>query len=199
MVEPHELPSVGCRAVRVLRLALLASLVGSPTPKRLETATAHTAERLVAIVKNSIMLKIRVILIILLIGQLGLNAQTFNVCIDTLFLDVKDIARPASRIKLTHVVKFDNNYYCFFEEQGLYGFRLKNKHFLVVSDTGEILKNIVVPKEIQHKKITYKPFFTSNLEFFIPELEGDNKFLTDIEGKVNGFSINNQITLNKVE
>jgi CubicO group peptidase (beta-lactamase class C family) len=52
---------------------------------------------------------------------------------------------------------------------------------------------------LQHKKITYKPFFTSNLEFFIPELEGDNKFLKDIEGKVNGFSINNQITLNKVE
>ena len=52
---------------------------------------------------------------------------------------------------------------------------------------------------LQYRKITYKPFFTSNLEFFIPELEGDNKFLKDTEGKVKGISINNQITLNKVE
>jgi CubicO group peptidase (beta-lactamase class C family) len=43
----------------------------------------------------------------------------------------------------------------------------------------------------------YKIFFTSNDDFFIPELEGNNKFLKDIHGKIYGFSINNKTVLNK--
>lgn len=110
------------------------------------------------------MLKIRFVLIIILLGQLSLNAQTFDISIDTLFLDVKNIARPASRIDLTHAVKFENNYYCFFEEQGLYGFRLETKHFLVISDKGEILNNIEVPKEIENT--VYFDFFIRNGSLF---------------------------------
>jgi hypothetical protein len=65
----------------------------------------------VAIEKNSIMLKIRVILIIVLLGQLGLNAQTFDVSVDTMFVDIKDIVKPASRIDLTHALKFNDKYF----------------------------------------------------------------------------------------
>jgi hypothetical protein len=119
---------------------------------------------LVAIEKNSIMLKIRFVLIIILLGQLSLNAQTFDVSIDTLFLDVKNIARPASRIDLTHAVKLENNYYCFFEEQGLYGFKLETKYFLVISDKGKILNNIEVPKEIENT--VYFDFFIRNGSLF---------------------------------
>jgi len=57
------------------------------------------------------MLKIRFILIIILLGQLGLNAQTFDVSVDTMFVDVKNIVRPASRINLTHAVKFNDKYF----------------------------------------------------------------------------------------
>ncbi len=44
-LKPHELPSVGCRAVRLLLLAHMASFVGNPTNKRFETATAFTGGR----------------------------------------------------------------------------------------------------------------------------------------------------------
>lgn len=52
---------------------------------------------------------------------------------------------------------------------------------------------------IEYKNKTYKIFFTSNVDFFIPELEGENKFLKNEQGEIYGFSINNQITLNKVQ
>jgi hypothetical protein len=110
------------------------------------------------------MLKIRVILTIVLLGQLGLNAQTFDVSVDTLFVDVKDIVRPASRIDLTHAVKFNNKYYCFFNEQGLYGFRIKTRYFLIISDKGIILNNIELPREL--KNTVYFDFFIRNGSLF---------------------------------
>ncbi len=70
------------------------------------------------------MLKIRAILIFVLLGLSGLNAQSFDISIDTMFINIKDIARPASRINLTHAVKFNDKYYCFFEEQGLYAYKI---------------------------------------------------------------------------
>ncbi len=51
-----------------------------------------------------------VILIFVLFGQPGLRAQTFDVSIDTIFLDIKNIPQPATRIDLTHAVKFNNHY-----------------------------------------------------------------------------------------
>jgi hypothetical protein len=110
------------------------------------------------------MLKIRVILIIALLGQLGLNAQTFDISVDTLSVDIKNIARPASRIDLTHAVKFNDKYYCFFKEQGLYGFKIKTRHFLIISDKGVILNNVEVPKEIE--STVYFDFFIRNGNLF---------------------------------
>jgi hypothetical protein len=110
------------------------------------------------------MLKIRFILIIILLGQFILNAQTFNVSVDTLFLDLKDIARPASRINLTHAVKFNDKYYCFFKEQGLYGFKIETKYFLIISDKGVVLNNIEVPKEIENT--IYFDFFIRDGSLF---------------------------------
>ncbi len=124
----------------------------------------HYIHSLVAIEKNSIMLKIRVILIIVLLGQFGLNAQTFDISVDTMFVDIKDIARPASRIDLTHSVKFNDKYYCFFKEQGLYGFKIETRHFLIISDKGVILNNIEVPKEIENT--AYFDFFIRDSSLF---------------------------------
>ncbi|MFA7301953.1 MAG: hypothetical protein WC069_06605 [Candidatus Shapirobacteria bacterium] len=106
------------------------------------------------------MLRIRVILIFTLLGQLVLNAQTFDVSIDTMFVDIKEIASPASRIVLTHAVKYNDKYYCFFEERGLYFHKIETKYFLVISSKGEILNNIEVPKEIENS--VYFDFFIRN-------------------------------------
>jgi hypothetical protein len=141
---------------------------------------------LVAIERNSIMLKIRFILIIILLGQLGLNAQTFEVSVDTLFVDVKEIARPASRIDLTHAVKFNGNYYCFFKEQGLYGFKIETRYFLIISGKGVILNNIEVPKEIE--STVYFDFFIRNGSLFAKTYMDHESFKFDFN-KLNWIKI----------
>lgn len=110
------------------------------------------------------MLKIRVIFIYILLGQLDLNAQTFNISIDTMFVDIKEIVKPATRINLTHAVKYNDKYYCFFLEQGLYSFIIGTIYFLIVSDKGEILHNIEIPREI--KEASYFDFFIRNGSLF---------------------------------
>jgi CubicO group peptidase (beta-lactamase class C family) len=50
---------------------------------------------------------------------------------------------------------------------------------------------------LKYMNVTYKIFFTSSEDFFIPELEGNNKFLKDIHGKICGYSINDKTVLNK--
>lgn len=106
------------------------------------------------------MLKIKIFLIFILLGHLGLNAQTFDVSIDTMYVDIKEIARPTSTIDLTHAVKFNDKYYCFFNEQGLYSFKIETKYFLIISGKGEILNNIEVPEVI--KSSVYFDFFIRN-------------------------------------
>ena len=96
----------------------------------------------------------------LLIFQFDLNAQTFKVTVDTLFLNIKDIARPATRVNLTHAVKYNDKYYCFLKENGLYSFKIETRYFLIISNSGTILNNIEVPKEI--KNTVYFDFFIRN-------------------------------------
>lgn len=52
---------------------------------------------------------------------------------------------------------------------------------------------------LKYKNKKYKIFFTSTDEFFMPELEGNNKFLKDAQGKVYGYSINDKTVLYKEE
>jgi hypothetical protein len=89
--------------------------------------------------------------------QYNLKAQTFRVTTDTLFLNVENIARPATRVYLTHAVKDNDKYYCFFKEVGLYSFKIETRYFLIISNTGTILNNIEVPEEI--KNTAYFDFF----------------------------------------
>jgi hypothetical protein len=106
------------------------------------------------------MLKIKVFLIFILIGQLGLNAQTFDVSIDTINIDTKELIKPSISIDMTHAVKFDDNYYCFFKEQDPLGFKMVTKYFFIISDKGDSIKNIEVPAEIEHS--VYFDFFIRN-------------------------------------
>ncbi len=106
------------------------------------------------------MKKILVILYLLLASQYILNAQTFNVSIDTLHVNLKEIFRPASKVNLTHAVKYKNKYYCFFEERGLYSFKEEEKYFLILERDGTIFRNVKVPKDINNS--VYYDFFIRN-------------------------------------
>lgn len=90
----------------------------------------------------------------------AVKAQTFDVSVDTLHLNLKEIIRPASKVDLTHALKYNDKYYCFFEERGLYSFKKEQKYFLIVSNEGAILKNVKVPKEINNT--VYYDFFIRN-------------------------------------
>jgi hypothetical protein len=77
--------------------------------------------------------------------------------VDTLLVNIKEISRPATRIHLTHAVKYDDRYFCFFKENGLYSFKIDTRYFLIISEEGTILHNIDVPKEINNT--VYFDFF----------------------------------------
>lgn len=101
-----------------------------------------------------------VILIFVLFGQPGLRAQTFDVSIDTIFLDIKNIPQPATRIDLTHAVKFNNHYYCYVKERSLYAIQPSNAFFLIFSDKGKITGKVEVPEEIN--RASYFDLFIRN-------------------------------------
>ena len=95
-----------------------------------------------------------------MLGQLNLTAQTFEISVDTMYVDINEIAGTTSTIDLTHAVKFNDKYYCFFKEQGFYSFNYDTKYFLIISNKGDILNNIEVPEEI--KSTVYFDFFIRN-------------------------------------
>lgn len=106
-----------------------------------------------------------------------LNAQIFKIKTDTLFLNIKDIARPATRLYLTHAVKDNDKYYCFFYEVGLYSFNVESRYFLIISNNGTILNNIVVPEEI--KNTDYFDFFMRRDSLFAKTYMDHESFLFD--------------------
>ena len=59
------------------------------------------------------MLRLIFIIVFFLTFQLGVKSQTFTVNIDTLNLDIKGVVRPASRLELTHAVKYNDKYFVF--------------------------------------------------------------------------------------
>ena len=103
------------------------------------------------------MIRFKIILLFSLIVHTGLISQTFEVTIDTIHLDIKEIVQPVSRVDLSHVVKFQNKYYCFFRERGLYFFQKDTRYFLIISKDGSVLNQIDIPNEI--KDSNYFDFF----------------------------------------
>lgn len=108
-----------------------------------------------------------------------LVAQKFEVSIDTLNLNLKEICRPATRVSLTHAIKYKENYYCFFAEKGLYSYKVETKYFLEISSKGDILKKINIPKEIQNAN--YFDFFIRNNNLILKDYMNHESFLFDIK------------------
>jgi len=120
----------------------------------------------------------KILLILLLIVHIGLNAQTFKVTVDTMSLDIKEIVRPASHVKMTHAVRLNDKYYCFFRETGLYSYKIKAKYFLIISNNGTILHNIKVPKEIENN--IYFDFFIRNGRMLAKTYMNHDSFYFDL-------------------
>ena len=125
------------------------------------------------------MLRIRIILIFILLGQTNLKAQTFDISIDTMYVDLTDIAAPASVFSLTHAVKLNDTYYCFFRQNGLYGYHIEHKYFLIISNKGAILQNIKVPKEIDDD--SYFDFFIRDGSLIIRTYYDERCFKLDLK------------------
>lgn len=109
------------------------------------------------------MLRLKIILFFSLIILSGIKAQPFDVSVDTIFLNIHEVVRPGARIDLTHAVKFNDNYYCFFKEQGLYSFKINTRYFLIISDKGKIIKNIEIQYLI-HNQNSLKYLGTDGFE-----------------------------------
>ena len=125
------------------------------------------------------MKKIILLFFFLILTYSTLVAQKFEVNIDTLNLNLKEICRPASRVSLTHAVKYRENYYCFFEEKGLYSFKVETKYFLEVSSKGDILQQIAIPKEIQNAN--YFDFFIRDNKLIVKTYMNHESFLFDVK------------------
>ncbi len=120
-----------------------------------------------------------ILLIFFLIVQAALKAQSFEVAVDTLYLNIKEIARSATRISMTHAVKYDGKYYCFFYERGLYSYNKEKRYFLIISDKGIILNNIEVPEEIENT--VYFDFFIRDERLFAKTYMDHESFYFDLE------------------
>lgn len=105
--------------------------------------------------------------------------QTFNVTTNDITLDIKKLIGPATIIKLTHAVKYQNDFYCFFEEVKEDNSRREIKFCFVFSDNGENLKKIEVPDAIQNTN--YYDLFVKNNRVFAITYMDKKTFYFDIE------------------
>jgi hypothetical protein len=92
-------------------------------------------------------------------------------------LNIKEIVRPATRVDLTHAVKFNDKYYCFFDERGLFSFQDEIKHFFIISQNGTILNEIKVPEELFH--CSYFDLFIRKNNLFLKEYYDHKSFCFD--------------------
>jgi hypothetical protein len=125
------------------------------------------------------MKKIFLFLFFIFLTSSTVIAQEFEKSIDTLNLNLQEICRPASRISLTHAVKYEEYYYCFFEEKGLYSYKVETKYFLEISSKGDILQQIDIPKEIENAN--YFDFFIRDNKLIVITYMNHESFLFDVK------------------
>ena len=125
------------------------------------------------------MKKVKLLLVLLGVFHLVAESQIFEIKIDTINVSISDKVRPASRICLSHAVKYYNKYYCFYEQNGLYNFSRRDKLFFVLSEDGIIEDNIKVPKEIDRTR--YFDLFIRNDSIFAKTYMDHDSFYFDLD------------------
>lgn len=93
------------------------------------------------------------------------NGQSFNTNSIDIKLDIKELVKPATKVELTHAVKYKDEFYCFFEEVKEDNLTPDMKFCFVFSDNSKKIRKIEVPKEIQEN--FYYDLFIKNDNVFI--------------------------------
>ena len=105
--------------------------------------------------------------------------QSFNVTTKDISLDIKELIKPATKVELTHAVKYKSEFYCFFEEVKKDNSRRDMKFCFVFSNTGDDLKKIDVPNDIQNT--VYYDLFVKNDKVFAKTYMDSETFYFDSE------------------
>ena len=74
---------------------------------------------------------------------------------------------PANRISLTHAVKYNDKYYCIFDERNIYHSWKNNKYFFIILPDGTIERNVEIPAMI--KRCSYCDLFIKDDCLFLKE------------------------------
>jgi len=105
--------------------------------------------------------------------------QSFNVKTKDISLDIKELIKPATKVELTHAVKYKDQFYCFFEEVKKDNLRRDIKFCFVFSKGGNELKKIEVPYDIQNT--VYYDLFVKNDRVFAKTYMDSKTFYFDSE------------------
>ena len=103
--------------------------------------------------------------------------QTFKVTTKNIDLEVKELIKPATKVELTHAVKHQDKFYCFFNEVKKDNSRRDIKFFFVFSEIGDHLRKIEVPNEIQNT--VYFDLFLRNDTIFAKTYMDSKTFYFD--------------------
>lgn len=103
--------------------------------------------------------------------------QTFNTTSVNIDLDIKELIKPATKVELTHAVKYKDEFYCFFEEVKKDNSRRDIKFCFIFSDTGKNLRKIKVPDDVQNT--VYYDLFVKNDNIFVKTYMDSKTFYFD--------------------
>lgn len=105
--------------------------------------------------------------------------QTFNTTSVNIALDIQELIKPATKVELTHAVKYKDEFYCFFEEVKKDNTRRNIKFCFAFSDTGKNIRKMEVPDDIQNT--VYYDLFVKNDRVFAKTYMDSKTFYFDCE------------------
>ena len=73
-----------------------------------------------------------------------------NISIDTTYIKLKQITKPAVNIYLKNAVKFNNKYYCIINESSLINSYGDINRFIIISEKGDSLEEVELPYKFIH-------------------------------------------------
>lgn len=98
------------------------------------------------------------ILLLFLAIQSFAQEHKINISIDTTYIKLKQITKPAVNISLKNAVKFNNKYYCIINETPLTEPSWNTNKFIIISDNGESVREVVLPDKFINA-FYYRPFY----------------------------------------
>jgi hypothetical protein len=98
--------------------------------------------------------------------QNNIEKGEFEITADTVNISLKDKVKPASRISLTHAVKFNNKYYCVFYEQNVLRSYISDYRIFIIAEDGTIEQELEYPNMY---KSSYIDLFIKNNRIIVKD------------------------------